>query len=70
METQGEGKPSRNQRKPASKVMEARYSLRELMAEVDVERRDSAFAHELVDNEEIRKMFRDVRAAKRRLRNG
>ncbi len=53
-----------------SRVLEARYSLRELMAEVGIERKDSAFAHELVDNEEIRKMFKAVRAEKRKLRNG
>lgn len=50
-------------------VREARYSLRQLMAEIDIERKDSAFAHELVDAEEIRKMFKDVRKAKRKLRN-
>jgi len=50
-------------------VREARYSLRQLMAEIDIERKDSAFAHELVDAEEIRKMFKDVRKQKRKLRN-
>ena len=55
--------------KTGNSVREARYSLRQLMAEIDIERKDSAFAHELVDTEEIRKMFKDVRKQKRKLRN-
>lgn len=58
-----------NAAKTGNSVREARYSLRQLMAEIDIERKDSAFAHELVDTEEIRKMFKDVRKQKRKLRN-
>lgn len=56
-------------RETSSNVHEVRYSLRQLMAEIEIERKDSAFAHELVDTEEIRKMFKDVRARKRKLKN-
>lgn len=47
-----EGTPSNNRSK-----REVRFSLRELVNEVKVERRDSHFGRQLVDSTEIDKMF-------------
>ena len=45
---------------------EARYSLKEMMQEVAVERKQSAFARELVDTTEIKKIFKERRRAIRK----
>jgi|GEM_PF-1437338 len=44
-----------------------RYSLKEMMAEVAIDRRDSVFGRELVDSTEIDKMFsKQVRKKKKK----
>jgi hypothetical protein len=43
-----------------------RYSLKEMMAEVVIDRRDSVFGRELVDASEIEKMFSKRVRKKRR----
>jgi hypothetical protein len=42
-------------------VGEVRYSLPELLKEIEVERRESAFAMETIEQVEIRKMFANRR---------
>jgi hypothetical protein len=49
---------------PAPQISEVRYSLAEMLREIDVERRESSFAMETLDQLEIKKMF-----ANRRRRN-
>lgn len=51
-------------------VEELKYSLRELLKEVEAERRMSEFAREAVDQEEISKLFQRNRAKGRRRRGG
>jgi hypothetical protein len=45
---------------------EYRYSLREMMEEVRIERRDSQFGRQLVDATEIDKMFNKARQKKKK----
>ncbi|MFP4281843.1 MAG: hypothetical protein ACLFR7_05365 [Opitutales bacterium] len=45
---------------------EIRYSLRDLLKEVEAERQLSDFAREAVDQEEISKMFKRRRASQRK----
>lgn len=47
-------------------IQEVKYSLRELLAEVEQERALSHFAREAVDQEEIGKLFRKNRARGRK----
>jgi len=49
---------------PAPQICEVRYSLAEMLREIEVERRESSFAMETLDQLEIKKMF-----ANRRRRN-
>jgi len=49
---------------PTSQIGEVRYSLAELLREIEFERRESSFSMETLDQLEIRKMF-----ASRRRRN-
>ncbi len=53
-----------------SVVEEVKYSLRDLLKEVEAERRASEFAREAVDQEEISKLFERNRAKGRRRRGG
>ena len=46
---------------PLPAVREVRYSLPELLKEIEVERRESAFAMETIEQVEIRKMFANRR---------
>lgn len=50
----------------APSVQGVRYSLKEMMAEVVIDRRDSVFGRELVDASEIEKMFSKRVRKKRR----
>jgi len=43
---------------PAAPLREARYSLKELVREVDTERRQSVLGLELVDQSEIKTIFK------------
>ena len=52
-----------------SKLREVRYSLRELMAEVESERINSSIGQELMDQKEIQKLF-SRRQKGRRERDG
>jgi hypothetical protein len=45
---------------------EYRYSLREMIEEVKIERRDSQFGRQLVDSTEIDKMFTKARRKKKK----
>ena len=56
--------PSEPARPPA--VGEVRYSLPELLREIEVERRESAFAMETLDQVEIQKLFATRRRHARR----
>lgn len=47
---------------------EYRYSLREILEEVKVERRDSQFGRQFVDSTEIDKMFREARRKKKKVK--
>ncbi len=49
---------------PRPQIGEVRYSLAEMLREIEVERRESSFAMETLDQVEIQKMF-----ATRRRRN-
>ncbi len=49
-----------------SQVKGMRYSLKEMMAEVRLERKHSALGRELLDSTEIDKMFTDRRRKKRK----
>lgn len=49
-------------------VQEVKYSLRELLKEVEAERRVSEFAREAVDQEEISKLFKRNRKRSRKRR--
>lgn len=49
-------------------VQEVRYSLRDLLREVEAERRMSEFARESVDQEEISKLFQRNRSKGRKRR--
>ena len=49
-------------------VQEIKYSLRDLIKEVDAERRMSEFAREAVDQEEISKLFSRNRARNKKRR--
>lgn len=49
-------------------VQEVHYSLRELLREVEAERRMSEFARESVDQEEISKLFQRNRSKSRKRR--
>ena len=51
-------------------VQEVRYDFRELLKEVEAERRMSEFAREAVDQEEISKMFHRNRTKGRKKRRG
>jgi hypothetical protein len=42
---------------PAPLISEVRYSLPEMLREIELERRESSFAMESLDQLEIRKMF-------------
>jgi hypothetical protein len=46
---------------PASQIGEVRYSLAEMLREIEVERRESSFAMETLDQLEIQKMFANRR---------
>ncbi len=46
---------------PAPRVHEVRYSLTELLREVEIERRESSFAMETLDQAEIAKLFANRR---------
>jgi hypothetical protein len=46
---------------PPAVVGEVRYSLPELLREIEVERRESAFAMETIEQVEIQKMFANRR---------
>lgn len=46
-------------------ILSVRYSLKEMMDEVAVERRESVFGRELVDSSEIDKMFLKNRKRKK-----
>jgi len=47
---------------------EYRYSLREMIEEVKIERRDSQFGRQLVDATEIDKMFSKTKRKKRKVK--
>jgi hypothetical protein len=49
---------------PASQIGEVRYSLAEMLREIEVERRESSFAMETLDQLEIQKMFANRRHAR------
>lgn len=46
-------------------LQEVRYSLRDLMEEVEVERESSGLGQEMVDQEEIGKLFRRKKKVRR-----
>jgi hypothetical protein len=46
---------------PISQIGEVRYSLAEMLREIEVERRESSFAMETLDQVEIQKMFANRR---------
>lgn len=46
-------------------ILSVRYSLKEMIDEVSVERRESVFGRELVDSSEIDKMFSKNRKRKK-----
>lgn len=47
---------------------EYRYSLREIIEEVNIERRDSQFGRQLVDSTEIDKMFSKTKRKKKKVK--
>lgn len=53
---------------PSAKPPECdyRYSLREILEEVKIERRDSQFGRQLVDSTEINKMFSKTKPKKKK----
>ena len=46
---------------PTSQIGEVRYSLAEMLREIEVERRESSFEMETLDQVEIQKMFANRR---------
>jgi len=46
---------------PQLQITEVRYSLAEILREIEVERRESSFAMETLDQVEIQKMFANRR---------
>jgi hypothetical protein len=55
------------QQPPSNAPKGVRYSLKEIMEEVAIDRRDSVFGRELVDETEIDKMFgKQVRKKKKK----
>jgi hypothetical protein len=67
-DTQAEGAPGTEYSATGSaNVNGARYSLKEMMDEVKIERQESVFGRELVDTTEIDKMFsKQIRKKKRK----
>lgn len=50
---------------PATGVREVRYSLRAMLDEIEIERAHSSLAREMVDQEEILKIFSAKRQSRR-----